>query len=200
VNLGVLASHGGSILQALLDAADHGIGALKPRVVISNNSGSGAAERALRHHVPFRHLSGKTHPDAVALDQAMAAVLDEHGVDVVLLAGYMKKLGPITLARFGGRVLNTHPALLPRFGGPGMYGAHVHRAVLDAGEPVTGVSVHVVDAEYDQGPVIAQAEVPVLPGDDVDRLRDRVQARERELVVDVLTRIATGALALPEAV
>lgn len=197
MNLGVLASHRGSTLQALLYAATGGVRALKPRVIISNNSGSGAAERAATHEVPFRHLSGKTHPDPATLDRAIATALEEHGVDVVLLAGYMKKLGPVTLARFRGRILNTHPALLPKFGGKGMYGAHVHRAVLEAGEPVTGVSIHVVDAEYDNGPVIAQAEVPVLPHDSVETLGERVQARERELVVDVLTRIATGSLVLP---
>lgn len=197
MNLGVLASHRGSILQGLLDAAGSGNSALRPRVVISNNSQSGAVQRAVRHDVAFRHLSSKTHPDPATLDQAIADALDEYAVDVVFLAGYMKKLGPTTLARFGGRILNTHPALLPKFGGKGMYGEHVHRAVLDAGDAVSGVSVHLVDTEYDTGPVIAQVEVPVLPDDSVERLSARVQARERELVVDVLMRIATGGLKLP---
>jgi phosphoribosylglycinamide formyltransferase-1 len=115
----------------------------------------------------------------------------------VLLAGYMKKLGPYTLDCFRGRVLNTHPALLPKFGGQGMYGARVHEAVLAAGEAVTGVSVHVVDAEYDQGPVIAQCEVPVLAGDTVDTLASRVQERERKFIVEVLQAIVEGRLRLP---
>ncbi|MEU2199274.1 formyltransferase family protein [Isoptericola sp. NPDC019482] len=103
-----------------------------------------------------------------------------------VLAGYMKKLGPRALARYDGRILNTHPALLPEFGGAGMFGDHVHEAVLASGRPVSGATVHVVTADYDEGPVVAQAEVPVLPGDDVPALRARVQAAEKALLVEVL--------------
>lgn len=109
----------------------------------------------------------------------------------------MKQLGPETLAAFRGRILNTHPALLPRFGGRGMHGLHVHRAVLAAGERVTGASVHVVEAEYDTGPVVARAEVPILPGDTPEVLAARVQDRERALVVETLGLLASGRLALP---
>ena len=109
----------------------------------------------------------------------------------------MKKLGPETLARFRGRVLNTHPALLPKFGGKGMYGVRVHEAVLAAGEAKSGASVHLVDEDYDTGPVIAQAEVAVAEGDTPDRLGARVQERERALLVDVLARIADGRISLP---
>ena len=99
--------------------------------------------------------------------------------------------------RFQGRVLNTHPALLPRFGGRGMYGLHVHRAVLAAGERMTGASVHVVTAEYDAGPIVAQAEVAVDPADTPETLAERVQRRERALLVDVLADIAQGRRVLP---
>ena len=194
MNIAIFASHFGSTLQAILDAAKSGQLGATPRVVISNNSTSGAAQRAERHGVPFRHLSGQTHADPAALDAAILEALVEHRTDLVFLAGYMKKLGPRTLAHFRGRILNTHPALLPKFGGLGMYGSRVHAAVLASGDRVTGVSLHRVEGDYDTGPVLAQCEVPVLPGDDVETLSARVQTRERVFVVETLARIARGEL------
>ena len=159
-------------------------------VVISNNSGSGALQRARKAGIPVFHLSGVTHLEAAALDQAILDTLQRHGVDVVVLAGYMKMLGPAVLSRYEGRVLNVHPALLPKFGGKGMYGRRVHEAVLAAGEPVTGATIHVVDAEYDHGPVVAQSEVLVLPGDTPESLSARVLEREHELLVQTLQKVA----------
>lgn len=192
--IAVLASGAGSVLQAVIDGCADGRIAANVCLVVSNNSGSGAALRAERHGIPFQHLSSQTHPDPAALDAAILDALVGHGTELVFLAGYMKKLGPRTLAHFQGRLLNTHPALLPKFGGLGMYGARVHAAVLAAGERVTGVSVHRVEGDYDTGPVLAQCEVSVLPGDDVDTLAARVQARERVFVVETLARIARGEL------
>ena len=117
-------------------------------------------------------------------------------VNLVVLAGYMRKLGAPVLSRYPRRVLNVHPALLPRFGGEGMYGRAVHEAVLAAGETETGATVHVVDEEYDSGPVLAQSRVPVLPGDDVERLRTRVLEWEHRLYVETLQRIAKGEIDL----
>ncbi len=197
MRIGTLASHEGTTLQAVIDACESGRMQATPVVVISNNSRSGAARRAGNHSIPFYHLSGKTHPVPEELDLAICQALEKHEADVVLLAGYMKKLGPITLEKFGGRILNTHPALLPKFGGQGMYGSRVYEAVLAAGETVTGVSVHLVDAEYDTGPVVSQCEVPVLPDDDVDSLSERVQAQEKPLLLDTLRRLAAGEIKLP---
>ena len=112
--------------------------------------------------------------------------------NVVLLAGYMKKLGPATLAAYPGRILNTHPALLPKFGGQGMYGERVHRAVLAAGETSSGASVHLVDEDYDTGAVLAQVTVAVQPHDTPQALAVRVQEAERELVIRVLAELARG--------
>ena len=109
----------------------------------------------------------------------------------------MKRIGPCTLARFAGRIINTHPALLPKFGGTGMYGQRVHEAVLAAGETETGVSIHLVDPEYDTGPVIAQCRVPVEPGDTADSLAARVVEREHEFLVDTIAAIAEGRIHLP---
>lgn len=196
MRIGALASHEGTTLQAVLDATASGRLPAAVAVVISNNSGSGALRRARAAGVDAVQLSSVTHPDPVALDAAILATLRDAGVEVVLLAGYMKKLGPQVLAAYRGRILNTHPALLPKFGGQGMYGNHVHAAVLAAGERETGVSIHLVDAEYDTGAVVAQCRVPVEPGDDVAALAARVQAREREFLIETLARIATGALVL----
>lgn len=142
-------------------------------------------------------MSSATHPDPQALDEAIRSALDKHDVDLVLLAGYMRKLGPLTRARFAGRVLNTHPALLPKYGGKGMYGRAVHEAVLAAGVTVTGVTIHLADDEYDHGPTVAQCEVPVQGDDTADSLSERVQNREREFLVETLRRISSGETKLP---
>jgi phosphoribosylglycinamide formyltransferase-1 len=196
LRIGVLASHEGTTLQAILDACAAASISAEVATVISNNGSSGALRRARAAGVPDVHLSSKTHPQPGALDAAIIETLEAARVDVVMLAGYMKKLEPGLLERFRGRILNTHPALLPKFGGHGMYGMRVHEAVLRAGEGETGPSVHLVDAEYDTGRVLEQARVPVEPGDTPESLAARVQERERRLVVGVLGRIASGELAL----
>ncbi len=197
LRLGLLASHGGSNVQAIIDACTAGKLLAEPRVVISNNSGSEVLKRAAREGVPGIHLSSRTHPRPGDLDAAIEAVLVDHGVDLVVLGGYMRKLGPRVLGRYRGRILNVHPALLPAYGGQGMYGERVHAAVLEAGERVTGVTVHLVDEEYDRGPVLAQVEVPVLEGDTVESLRLRVLEREHALYPETLQKIAVGDIVLP---
>jgi phosphoribosylglycinamide formyltransferase-1 len=194
MRLAVIASHEGTTLQAVLDAVAEGRLPARVVAVISNNREAGALRRARAAGVPGIHLSSVTHPDPEALDQAILDALTKAEADVVLLAGYMKKLGPRVLRAYGGRIVNTHPALLPKFGGQGMYGNRVHEAVLAAGETETGVSIHLVDAEYDTGPVVAQCRVPVMPGDSVADLAARVQARERQLVVETLARFADGSV------
>ena len=196
LRIGVLASHEGTTLQAILDACAAQTIAARVVTVISNNSDSGALRRARAASAHAVHLSSKTHPEAGALDAAIIAALAQDSVDVVMLAGYMKKLGDALLERYRGRILNTHPALLPKFGGHGMYGMRVHEAVLRAGETESGSSVHLVEAEYDTGRVLAQASVPVEPSDTPDTLAARVQERERRLVVAVLGQVADGELLL----
>jgi phosphoribosylglycinamide formyltransferase-1 len=197
LNLGFLASHGGSNMQAIVDACKDGRLNAIPRVVISNNPDSPALQRAEKEGIPRYHLSSITHPAPDALDGRIKGVLQEHAVDVVVLAGYMKKIGPQTLDAFRGRILNIHPALLPKYGGKGMYGKRVHEAVLASGDKVTGVTVHVIDEEYDTGPIIAQSKVRVEKGDTVDSLAERVLNREHEFFVETLGRIASGDLQLP---
>jgi phosphoribosylglycinamide formyltransferase 1 len=190
VNLGILASHGGTNLQAHIDAWESGSTKAKPIVVISNNRSSGALERAERHGIAAVKLNDTTHPEPDALDRGIRDTLVAHDVDLVALCGYMKKIGPATLEAFAGKILNVHPGPLPRFGGRGMYGRHVHEAVLAAGVDTSEVCIFVVDAEYDTGPVIARRPVPVLPGDDVDTLAARVLSVEHDLYVDTVRALA----------
>lgn len=183
-------------MQAIIDACLQGRLHAEVRVVIGNNSRSGALARARAHGIPTAHLSGITHPNETDLDRAIMETLDGHHADVVALAGYMKRLGHQVLSSYEGRLLNTHPALLPKFGGQGMYGDRVHEAVLATGEKVSGASVHLVEGDYDTGPVLSQIKVPVLERDTLETLRERVQAAEREHYVDVLERIAKGEIEL----
>ena len=198
ITIGILASHEGTTCQAVLDACKSETLSAQVGIVISNNRDSGALRRAQAAGVPVAHLSGQNHPDAESLDAAICTSLQRHNVDIVLLAGYMKKLGTKTLCAFRNRILNTHPALLPKYGGKGMYGLRVHQAVLDSAESITGVTVHLVDEEYDTGPIIAQCLVPVIPGDSYETLAARVQQREREFVVEVLSGIAGKTIHLPD--
>jgi phosphoribosylglycinamide formyltransferase-1 len=197
--LGFLASHRGSNMQAIMDACRDGRIAAEPAVVISNNRDAPALERARAAGVPALHLGAAAFPDADALDAAIAAALAAHGVDLVVLAGYMKRIGPRTLAAFPNRIVNIHPGLLPRWGGQGLYGSRVHAAVVAAGERETGITVHLVDAEYDHGATLAERRVPILPGEDAVALAARMLPLEHELYVDTLARIVNGRLPLPPA-
>lgn len=190
MRLAVLASHGGSILQAVMDACASRELHAEIVLVISNNSGSGALSRARAAGIPTAHLSSGTHPQPEQLDAAMVDALDDARADWVLLAGYMKKLGPRMLNDYRHRIVNTHPALLPKFGGRGFFGRRVHEAVLEAGDPETGATVHLVDEHYDAGPILAQVRVPVRSDDTAEALEERVKVAERKLVVATLAELA----------
>jgi phosphoribosylglycinamide formyltransferase-1 len=197
LRIGVLASGGGTNLQAIIDACEAGKIDGAVVVVISNNSNAGALDRARRHGIDAVHLSSRHYPAPEDLDRALAAELKKRDVNVVALAGYMKRLGPAFIRAFPGRVLNIHPALLPGpHGGPGKYGLTVHESVLAAGDKTTGVTIHLVDEEYDHGPAVARREVPVMPDDTPETLQRRVLAREHELYPAVLAAISRGELDL----
>ena len=196
--LGFLASYRGSNMQAIIDACRAGILDAEPVVVISNNADSGALVRAGQSGIPGIHLSSRTHPDESELDHAITGTLRKHKVDLVILAGYMKKLGPALLDVYRGRILNIHPSLLPRYGGQGMYGMHVHQAVIQAGERESGVTVHLVDREYDTGPILAQRKVRIDAGDDAESLARKILYVEHELYVETLSRILNGEIRLPD--
>ncbi|MGB7538162.1 MAG: phosphoribosylglycinamide formyltransferase [Anaerolineales bacterium] len=196
MNLAFFASHQGSDMQAVIDACKSGTLRAVPCAVVSNNSGSMALARAEQGHIPAYHLSAKTHPDPAQLDRAILDILIRHQTGLVILTGYLKKLGPQTLAAYRGRILNIHPALLPKYGGPGMYGPAVHAAVLAAGDKETGVTIHLVDREYDHGDIIAQCRVPVRENDTPESLAERVLRREHVFLVETLQRILDGGISL----
>lgn len=176
-------------MQAVIDACGANQIDASVELVISNNSSSGALRRAAAARVPHLHISSKTHGDDSGADNAMLQACREQQIDLVLLLGYMKKLGPATLAAFSGKILNTHPALLPKFGGKGFFGRKVHEAVIAAGEVESGASVHFVDTDYDTGPILAQVKVPIEPCDDAQSLEERVKAAEQTLLVNTLRQM-----------
>ena len=191
-----MASGRGSNVQAIMDACASGRLRAVPCVVISNNSGSYVLQRARLSGVPGLHLSGCTHPCGKNLDGEILAQLRGYDVDVVCLAGYMKRVGLRVLEEYGGRILNIHPSLLPKYGGCGFYGGAVHRAVLAGGDDCTGATVHVIDGGYDTGPILEQVVVPVYSGDTAKSLAGRVLVQEHALYVRVLERIVSGQLVL----
>ena len=181
----MLVSGGGTNLQALLDALGPSAPARVTHVV-SNRTDAGALERARRAGIRTTVLH-----DPANAEEILAALAD---ADLVVLAGYLKLLPAPVVRRFRQRTINIHPALLPAFGGPGMYGQRVHEAVLRSGAAVSGVTVHYVDEEFDRGPIIAQRTVPVLPGDSADTLAERVLAAEHELLPQVVLELANRIL------
>ena len=176
--IGVLVSGEGTNLQALIDAG------LPISCVASNTPGARALERAEQAGIPAAAFPAEEYADRDERDAAMAAWLEEHGARLVVCAGYMHLLRPAFLARFPGRVVNTHSAPLPEFPG-----AHPIEDVLEAGVPETAATVHYVDEGVDSGPVIAAERVPVLAGDDVSSLRARVQAVEHRLLPRVVREL-----------
>jgi phosphoribosylglycinamide formyltransferase-1 len=192
ISLAIFASGAGTTAQAVIDACAAGRIDGEVVLIICNNPGAQVLERAAAAEIPWRQLSAKTHPDPGALEQAILEALAQARTTHVLLAGYMKKLAPAVVGAYTGRIYNTHPALLPAYGGQGMYGDRVHAAVLADHRTRSGATVHLVTDEYDSGPIVGQVEVPVLPGDDVASLGQRVRAAEREMVVEVLAAAALG--------
>lgn len=190
IRLAVFASGGGSNLQALLDrfaGAPH----VRIALVVSDRAESGALTRAAAAGVAAVHLpvSGRDE-DAIARDTL--DVLGDHDINLLALAGYLRLVPTAVVSKYRGRIVNIHPALLPAFGGPGMYGRRVHQAVLDAGCRVSGATVHYVDERYDEGRIIAQWPVPVLPGDVAATLAARVLKIEHRLYPAVIDAIARG--------
>ncbi len=196
MNIAVFASHGGSDLQAIIDGCKSNQINAKVAVVISNNSDSMALQRAHNENIPAYHLSAKRCGNEDILAAEILAVLSKHDIDMIFLAGYMRMLHITILDKYNNRIFNIHPALLPKFGGKGMYGMHVHTAVIAAKESETGVTIHRVNAEYDSGEIIAQTTVPVLADDTAEILAARVLEREHEFLVEVISDIVDGKISL----
>lgn len=190
LRVAVLASGGGTNLQSLLDAARDPEAGFTISLVVSNRREAGALERAARAGVPAAAIR-EDGDDA----ERLLALLAECGADLVVLAGYLKLVPPSVVAAYAGRMLNIHPALLPAFGGGGMYGRRVHEAVLASGTRLTGPTVHVVDDRFDHGRIVAQWPVPVRPGDTPESLAARVLEAEHRLLPAVVRAWARGGAA-----
>ncbi len=180
-SFGAMASGGGSNLKAILSHIKDGSLCAECKFLIVNNGDCGAVTVAADFGIPVFHISGKTHPEPKDFENAVLNVFQEHPVDLLLLAGYMKKVPDAVIEALPGRVLNIHPALLPKFGGKGFWGMHVHRAVLAAGETESGPTIHLVTAEIDRGRILAQTKVPVFPSDTPEMLAARVLEQEHAL-------------------
>lgn len=189
----VFVSGSGGTLQALLDAF-HGSPDAGPAaivVVVSNTPTAFALERARRAGVPAVIADHRGRP-LEAFEASLAAAVEAHQANLICLAGFLRILSPAFVNRYAGRILNTHPALLPAFGGKGLYGERVHEAVLAAKATVSGCTIHVVDEIPDGGPIVAQVAVPVLEGDTPESLAARVQIEERRLYPEVIRWWADG--------
>ncbi len=192
LKIAVLASGEGTNLQAIIDAIEEGRLKAEIRAVISNNSGSGALRRARKEGLFGLHLSHKQFIAPEEFDQELLKVLGEREVELVCLAGYMKLLSPRVIGAYRNRILNIHPALLPAFGGKGMFGQRVHQAVIEYGVKLTGVTVHIVDEKYDHGPIVLQRAIPVLENDDAESLSQRVLEVEHKLYPEAIGLFAEG--------
>jgi phosphoribosylglycinamide formyltransferase-1 len=194
LKIGFLASGNGSSARAVVGAIEAGELAAQARLLVSNNRSAAALAFAAEAGIPALCIATQADPDAA--DARLAQAMADHGVELIVLSGYLRQLGPRTLGRYAGRILNIHPGPLPAFGGHGMYGRRVHEAVIAAGVLESGVCIHLVDEEYDRGPVIARMSVPVEPGDTPESLEARVTSLEPGFFVETLCRIAEGEIVL----
>jgi phosphoribosylglycinamide formyltransferase-1 len=190
IRLAVFASGRGSNFQAILKAIDEKRLSAEVGALISNNPNAGALQIARTRSIPGVVIQKKDFASREEFVQFMMNTLEKHRADLILLAGYMKKIPPEMVIRYKNRILNIHPALLPSFGGQGMYGHHVHEAVLAEGCRVSGVTVHLVDEVYDRGPIVAQECVPVLEGDTADSLAARILKTEHRLFAETVQLFA----------
>jgi len=186
LNLCVFASGSGSNLKAIIKASLTGRINSRVSLVISNNSGAGALKTAAEYNIPYLHLSQKLFATQKEFTAEILRSLKKHKVNFILLAGYMKMLDPVIIKKFRNRIINIHPALLPKFGGKGMYGIHVHEAVVAANEQITGATIHFVNEVYDSGAVILQKQVRVKPADDAESLQKRVLRAEHKLYPEAI--------------
>ncbi len=194
LRIGVLVSGGGTNLQAIFDAMDSGkIRNAGVEVVISNNEGAYALERAKKHGVDGLCISPKNFADREQFYRALLDKLEEYSLDLIVLAGYLVTIPPAMIARYKNRIINIHPSLIPSFCGVGYYGLKVHEAALARGVTITGATVHFVDEGMDSGPIILQKAVEVLPGDTPKVLQQRVMEQAEWVILpQAIDRIANG--------
>lgn len=196
LNIAVFASHSGSNLQAIIDACSSGAMKANVCVVLSNNSGSRALQRAADAGIDSFHVSPKALGSDEVADAEILKILTSHNTDIIFLAGYLKRIGESILNKYHNRVFNIHPALLPKYGGRGMFGMNVHKAVIAANEPLSGITIHRASQEYDEGEVVAQTTIAVSAYDTAETLAQKILAREHTFIVEVINQIIDGSILL----
>jgi phosphoribosylglycinamide formyltransferase-1 len=193
LNIAVFGSGRGSNFQAILGAIHAGrLRGVAVQVVISNNSTAGILMLARAEGIPAYHISERQFSDNAAFVEHLLATLRNHDVNFIVLAGYMKRIPVRIIEVFRDRIVNIHPALLPKFGGQGMYGSRVHEAVIAANERFSGATVHIVTEEYDRGAIVLQKKVEVAPEDTAETLAAKVLSIEHELYPEALKMFAEG--------
>ncbi|MBD3272183.1 MAG: phosphoribosylglycinamide formyltransferase [Elusimicrobia bacterium] len=199
VRIGVLVSGSGSNLQAIMDGiADGRIPNARITVVVSSKADAFALERARNAGIDGIFVNPKEYTDDRAYTEKILTILESYAVDLICLAGFLRKIDRLMIERYRGRIMNIHPALLPRFGGKGMYGHFVHEAVIESGDRESGPTVHFVDEHYDHGPVILQKKIPVLDTDTPETLARRVLAEEHRIYVEAVKLFCEDRLALKD--
>jgi len=193
LKIAVFASHGGSNLQAIIDGIKENKLAGTIEVVISNNSNSFALERAKKENIPCYHVSTYKFDD---VEKEILRLLHKYDVNIIVLAGYMKKLPLTIIKQYKNHILNIHPALLPKFGGKGMYGLNVHKAVIEKKEKYSGATIHLVDEYYDQGKILNQKVIKVDEKDSPETLAKKVLLIEHKIYLETLIMIANGKIML----
>lgn len=182
LSIAVFASGGGTNLQSLIDSSKRGEIGGRISAVISNNSGAYALERARNENIASYHISGKKFPEKGQFLSEILRTLENHKVNLIVLAGYMKLLPVEIVRKYRNRILNIHPALLPKYGGKGMYGMNVHQAVIESGDRISGATVHFVDEIFDHGVILIQRTVPVSADDDPESLAAKVLKVEHKIL------------------
>ena len=186
-HLVVFASGNGSTLQAIIDSINNHELEAQIDLVVSDNANAYALERAKANHIETYIIQNKNFAQR---DLELSHILSKYSIDLIVLAGYLKMIGPNLLEKY--TIINTHPSLLPKYGGKGMHGMHVHEAVIAAHEKYSGATIHFVNQEYDKGNIISQTQVEILPSDTAETLSQKVQAAEKIQLIQVLNRFVDG--------
>jgi phosphoribosylglycinamide formyltransferase 1 len=191
LNICIFASGSGTNFKAILEAKKSGIIVSDIKLLVTNNSDCGAAAIAAENGIPVFHISRKVYPELSEKEYAdlFLKKFEEHKINFIVLAGYMKMMSPIIIRKFPDRIINIHPALLPKYGGKGMYGMNVHRAVIEAGEKFSGITIHYVNENYDEGKIIFQKTVDIAEDDNAESLQKKVLKLEHKYYSEIINKI-----------
>jgi len=187
--LAILVSGRGSNMSAIIDACEQDRISASVEIVLSNNADAKALSIAKEKRINTVYISSQTHTNPEQFDAVMRNTLLKHNVDLIILAGFMKKIGPKVLSEFEGKILNIHPSLLPKYGGKGFYGMNIHRAVVDAGDKESGATIHLVCGDYDDGKILAQETVTLNEEDTPESLAKKILKIEHGLYVKTIQEI-----------